>query len=307
MEIKKPLIPKETDADIAMSVIIPCIDYNTQGNVKYSYTFKGVFERTAMGDTVRLFIKNKVKEPSIVSFSLNRDSFYHILPEYLFHPIDRYYGTTGSPDEFDRRYDEQEEQKRNALTYFNFFDQKYQELRVKLQLWLNEHIFKGNLFLSDFITHDIPFNRSNPFIMSVYPCLSWLRNHRGNQQMMKTALSYAFSGCASVDYQREEEQMALDEGIHSSAEGTIDDLFCGATFCTRTYCWHVRYQTPIGTEARLTELQKDIKEFTDFFATWFVAIEDHLQIEFGDWKEPPILTTSQSPTGIFLNYSTQLI
>lgn len=307
MEIKKPIIPKETDADVAMSVFIPCIDYNTQGNVKYSYTFKGVFERTALGDALQLFIKNRVKEPSTVTFSLNRDSFYHILPEYLFHPIDRYYGIRNDSGEFDKRYDEQEEQEKNALTYFNFFDQEYQKLRVTLQTWLNEHVFKGNMFLSDFITRDIPFNRSNPFIMAVYPCLPWLRSHRGNRQMMETALSYAFSGCASVDYQREKEQMALDEGIHSSAEGTIDDLFCGATFCTRAYCWHVRYQSPIGTEARLADLQKDIKEFADFFATWFVAIEDHLQIEFGDWQEPPVLTSLQSPTGIFLNYSTQLI
>ena len=305
MEIKRPDIPKEVDADVAMSVIIPYIDYNTQGSVEYSYTFKGVYDRTATGDALQILIKNKVKEPSTVTFSLNRDSFYHILPEYLFHPIDRYHGTMGSPEEFDRRYDEQEEQEKNALTYFKFFDQEYQKLRMKLQSWLNEHIFKGNQFLSDFITHDVPFNRNNPFIMAVYPCLPWLRSHRGNRQMMETALSYAFSGCASVDYQRKEELMALDKSIHSSVEGIIDYLFCGATFRTKVYYWHVCYQTPIGTEAKLAELQKDIKEFSDFFATWFVAIEDHLQIEFSDWQEPPVLTTQQS--GIFLNYSTQLI
>ena len=329
MEIPRPIIPQETDADVAMSVIMPCIDQFMQDNVKYDFLFKeapndkedrhqgpkirngrikrhmGVADRTSSGDALRISVKKKKKLP-IVTFALCRDSFYDILPEYLFHPMNHYEGTKGDPEEFEKRYDERVEQEKNALTYFHFFDNQYQDLRVKTQIWLNEHIFKGNLFLSDFIT-DGKINKKNAFIMAVYPCLAWLRNHRGCRQMMDTALHYAFSGNARVDYTWEDERMPLEKDIHSSIDGTIDDLFCGPAFPTGAYIWYVQYQTAIGTETRLEELQREIKEFEEFFSLWFLSVEDKLQIVFGDWKEIPVLTTQQSPTGIFLNYSTQLI
>ena len=307
MSLYCPNIPRETDADVAMSVIKPCIDMATQGRVCYSYKFKGVFDRTADGDTIQLSIKERSKGPSTISVALNRDSLYHILPEYIFHPIDWYYGTKGDPKEFKNRFDLRVEQEKNAITYFKIFDQEYQVLRVKLQMWLNDHVFKGNQFLSDFITNGLAFNRNNIFIMAVYPCLAWLRNHRGNRDMMETALHYAFLGNASVDYIWRAERMPLKENIHSTADRTIDDLFCGTTFATGAYTWYVRYQTTIGTEARLVELQREIKEFEEFFSLWFLSVEDKLHIDFGDFQESPVLTTPKSPTGIFLNYSTQLI
>ena len=319
MEISKPHIPIEADADVAMSVIMPCVEQNTEGDVNHDFLFReprddkknrhrGIAERTACGDALGMYIKNRAKSPSLVTFALMRESFYDILPEYLFHPIDCYQGISKDFAEFNRRYDEQVEQEKNALTYFHFFDCQYQELRVKLQTWLNEHIFKGNHFLSDFITGGIQFNRNNIFIMAVYPCLPWLRNHRGCRQMMETALEYAFVGNAKVNCCQVKKQIAFSDGIHSSVDkGCIDDLFCGDTFSAWTNVWQVTYQTPIGTETRLAELQKDIREFAEFFSTWFLAVEDILDVEFGDWEELPIITTQDSPTGIFLNYSTQLI
>ena len=87
MAIKRPYIPKEVDADVATSIIIPFIDDNTGGKVTYVYDFKGVSERTALGDVLTTSIKNKQNSNTSVTFSLKRDSLYHILPEYLFHLI----------------------------------------------------------------------------------------------------------------------------------------------------------------------------------------------------------------------------
>ena len=307
MAIKRPYIPKEVDADVATSIIIPCIDDNTEGKVTYAYDFKGVSERTALGDVLTTSIKNKQNSNPSVTFSLKRDSLYHILPEYLFHPLDRYLGADGDTEEFEKRYKEQEEQEKNALTYFRPFDRHFQELRTEYQKWLNDHIFNGNQFISDYLTSGYKFNRSNPFIQAVYPCIPWLRDNRGNLDMIKVALGYAFMGKATIQRKWKEENMPLSESVHSNIGGLIDDLFLGSTHSCGSYNWHVIYQTKIENEDSLVNLKRLVKEFEDFFSDWFLSIEETLTIEFGDWTAKPELTIKNQENGIFLNYSTQLI
>lgn len=93
MKLSKPNIPKELDADVAMAVVIEHMDSLADKKPFYTYEFKGVSERTALGDELNLIIRNKQNAPPVVKFSLKRDSLYHILPEYLFHPLDHYLGT----------------------------------------------------------------------------------------------------------------------------------------------------------------------------------------------------------------------
>lgn len=307
MRLTRPVIPKETDADVAMSVIIPNIDEEAGSKVSFLYKFEGVADRTASGDAISIEIKNKTNTNPSVKFTLKRDSIYHILPEYLFHPIDRYAGTKGDVAEFEKRYKEQKEQEGNALTYFNFFDQSYQKQKVNFQIRLNENIFKGNQFLSDFICSNDSFNRENPYIKAVLPCIPWIRNYRGNKEMVEVALGYAFSGNALVKCEWKDCRMELKTDIHSSLDGEIDDLYCGPSFLTGSYTWFVRYQVIIETERRVIELKTSLQEFSVFFKNWFLHIEDDIVIEFGDWKAAPKLTEKDSQKGIFLNYSTQLI
>lgn len=307
MRIPRQYIPRETDADVAMSVVIPNVNERTGCDVVYSYEFEGGADRTASGDVLSVDIKNKTNTSPSVKFSLKRDSIYHILPEYLFHPLDRYIGTKGDVAEFDKRYQEQEEQERYALTYFRFFDQNYQELKVKFQLWLNENIFEGNQFLSDFITNGYSFNKENPFVKASLPCIPWLRNHRGNKEMIEVALRCALGESAVVKYEWNDYKMELSSNVHSSLDRSADELYCGATFQTGYYLWHISYQTTIDTEAKLMELKMAMQEFSDFFKTWFLQMEEEIKIEFGDWNAFPVITDNSSTTGIFLNYSTQLI
>lgn len=307
MKLRPPYIPKEVDADVATSILIPCIDVNSEGKVMYTYDFKGVSERTALGDVLTITIKNKQNDNQCVTFSLKRDSLYHILPEYLFHPLDRYLGADGDTEEFEKRYKEQEEQEKNALTYFRPFDRHFQELRIKHQKWLNDNIFNGNQFISDYLTSGYKFNRFNPFIQAVYPCIPWLRNNRGNLDMIKVALGYAFIGKATIQRKWKKENMPLSESVASNVGGVIDNLFLGSTHRCGSYNWHVIYQTEIENEDSLDKLKRLVREFEVFFSDWFLSIEETLTVEFGDWKAKPELTIKNQENGIFLNYSTQLI
>ena len=307
MKLSKPQIPKEIDADVAMSVVIPHTKAATNLSLSFNYEFKGVSERTALGDNLGITVRNKQDATSTVKFSLKRDSLYHILPEYLFHSLDHYLGIVGDTEEFDKRYKEKEEQVNNALAYFKPFDQHYQELRTDYQQWLNKHVFQGNQFLSDFITEGYDVNLNNPFIKAVYPCIAWLRDYRGNSEMVKMALGYAFRGHAIVCQTCDVEANKFSDNIPSNIGGTLNNMFCGSSFKVKIYVWRVYYQTLIETSRKLEELLQQIKEFERFFSLWFLPLESRLIIDFGDKKAAPILSDSNKEQGSFLNYSTQLV
>lgn len=307
MKLTKPNIPKELDADVATSVIIQHMDSVADKKPIYSYEFKGVSERTALGDNLDITLRNRQNAAPSVKFSLKRDSLYHILPEYLFHPLDHYLGTDGDTEEFDKRYKDQEEQKNKALTYFKPFDQHFQRIRTAYQQWLNENIFSGNQFLSDFITEGYGVNLNNPYIKAVYPCLPWIRDFRGNDEMIKTALGYAFIGNANIEKECIEVNLPMSEDVPSRVGDSLDDLYCGTTFIDKVCMWKVFYQTEIKTEAHLKQIKNQINEFNEFFSTWFLSVEDELTIDFGDKFAKPNLCGTDDVKGVFLNYSTQLI
>ncbi len=307
MKLTKPNIPKEVDADVAMSVVIRHMDSAADKKPCYSYEFKGVSERTALGDNLDIIVRNRQTAVPSVKFSLKRDSLYHILPEYLFHPLDHYLGTDGDSEEFDKRYKDQEEQKNNALTYFKPFDQHYQQIRTTYQQWLNENIFSGNQFLSDFITDGYEVNLSNPYIKAVYPCLPWVRDFRGNDEMIKTALGYAFIGNADIEKEYVEVNVPISDNVPSRVGGSLDNLYCGTTFIDKVCVWKVFYQVEIKTEAQLNMIKTQIREFNEFFSSWFLSLEDKLIISFGDKLAKPDLCKIGDTKGVFLNYSTQLI
>ena len=69
MKLSKPNIPKELDADVAMSVIIPHANSMSDKELSYNYEFKGVSERTALGDDLSIAIRNRQNTASSVKFS----------------------------------------------------------------------------------------------------------------------------------------------------------------------------------------------------------------------------------------------
>lgn len=307
MKLTKPNIPKKLDADVAMAIVVEHMDALAGKRPTYIYEFKGVSQRTALGDNLAITVRNRQNAASSVKFSLKRDSLYHILPEYLFHSLDHYLGTDGDTEEFDKRYKDQEEQRDKALAYFKPFDRHLQLIRTKYQQWLNKNVFSGNQFLSDFITDGYEVDLNNPYIKAVYPCLSWVRDFRGNDEMVMTALGYAFVGNADVEKVYIEADIPISDNVPSTIGDSLNDLYCGSTFIEKVCVWSVFYQTEVKTEEHLKQIKAQVSEFCEFFSAWFLPLKDELAVSFGDKQAKPDLFGADDAKGIFLNYSTQLI
>lgn len=244
-----------------------------------------------------------------LKYSLKRDSLYHILPEYLFHPLDRYADTDGDKEEFVKRRKAQKEIENDALEYFYPFDKSFQVLRTTFQQKLNNEILSNNLFIVDFITEGYDINKDNPFIKGVYPCIIWLRNNRGVKKLLEVAIKHAFhDSLNSYNLESEEQSSEIDsDSCHITLDGEIDNLFCGSRYYYLEESINVKYQVEIISENQIQELKSEITEFEKFFKAWFLTQNQAIIIKFGDYNKQPIMNVGTSNDDLFLGYNTQLI
>ncbi len=311
MKLRRISLPPDIDSDLSIAVIdsnISSVLSETEVPIKESFVFNGVHERTAKGDNLIVSTTSSAKRHQI-KYALKRDSLYHILPEYLFHPLDRYADTDGDKEEFLKRHKAQIEIEEEALGYFYPFDREFQHLRTKFQEKLNHEILNNNLFIVDFITDGFKVNKNNTFIMNVYPYIVWLRNNRGVHKLIEVAIKYAFKNSLNSFMTISEEIPNLidTDTCHTSLDGEINNLFCGPEYYHLEERIYVEYQTPITSEKVITDLADAITEFTDFFKSWFLSQNQSLKVRLGDYKKRPIMDVGTTDNDLYLGYNTQLI
>lgn len=311
MKIQRPDIPIGIDADLSIAIASAhtesvCKEINIP--LRNLYVYKGVHERTAKGDDLLISLQTSTKKTQ-VRYLLKRDSLYHILPESLFHPLDRYANCDGNEEEFKQCRKAQKEIEENALHYFYPCDTVLQEERTTFQSFLNDRILRNNAFIVDFIAEGHRVNRKNRYINSVYPCIQWLRAYRGIKRMIEVALLFAFNNCiAKYKVENKEVQIPMNTATcHYCLNGTVDDLFCGNTYTDAEEVIHLSYQTLIMSQKQIEILQRDIDEFKEFFQLWFLGLHQRLEITFGDYTKPAVMYIGTSDNDLYLNYNTQLI
>lgn len=311
MKLARPVLPAGIDADLAITVAteqVASIAREQHAFLSASYAYKGQHERTAKGDDVQLSLQTRSGRIAL-KYALKRDSLYHILPEYLFHPLDRYADCDGDREKFQQCRKEQKRVEADALSYFYPFDKTFQELRTRFQSRLNNRILRDNLFVADLITEGNNFNRNNRFIANVYPCIVWLRAYRGVARMIEMALRMAFHNeLIGYEVTVHEAVCSIDPtACHYSLDGQLDDLFCGNTYAELVTTIRVVYQTPIVSQKQIALLHRDVDEFTAFFQTWFLGLNQRLEVCFGDYTKKPVLRVGTTDNDLYLGYNTQLL
>ena len=310
MKIQRPKFSQNINADIAVGVIDRNIRALTgvEAPVYTFFDFSGVHERTAKGDALSVNISSTSKRNAI-RYQLKRDSLYHILPEYLFHPLDRYADTDGDKEVFLEKRAAQKKIETEAKEYFYPYDKILNNLRIGFQHHLNDKILDNEAFIIDFIIENEDVNKENPFIKACLPYVTLLRANRGSSSLLSLALKMTFgNGLRSFRSRFVEYPVRIDsDSCHICLDGTIDDLFCGEKFVDWIEVISVRYQTRISSSGEIEILTKFIEEFRSFFKRWFLSDNQMIEIEFGDYGKIPVISDNKSEGFLYLNFNTQLL
>ena len=311
IKLKRPALPPDIDADISIAIVgnnISSLLSESSIPIKESFVFNGMHERTGKGDSLMVSAASSSKRHQ-VRFSLKRNSLYHTLPEYLFHPLDRYANCDGDKETFLENRTAQKQIEQNALEYFHPFDTILTRMRVGFQDHLNSSILDNESFIIDFITENESINKNNLYIRRALPYILQLRANRGSKALITVLVNEVF-GSGLVDYscRNMENPVEIDStACHITLEGVIDDLFCGETIMDWSEVFEIKYQLKLKTHEDIEQTARNIEDFIKFASRWFLSANQMFNVVFGDFSKEPIISDSAIDGELFLNYNTQLL
>lgn len=275
------------------------------------------------GERLRIELKGSHKRNSyedILSVSaeddetvvtLTRDGLYDILPEALFHPIDRF---GNIPEyEYEERFAEecerQQAEEENARNYFKSYDLHILGLscevkRVKDLYFEDDSVM--NSILADNMQQHIKENR---FVRRLMPYLSACCRLRGNTDLFTMLLRKILKDEGLLLLKEEQSILHKDESpdynhkISEEAEQS-SDWYLGNEYLENVIAYKVIYWNEDECNETFITFLSEIKTLEEFINDYFMGIETSLKLK---------VETAASPVRIsddlyhnYLNYNTNI-
>lgn len=291
------VIPKDIRAEIINNYL---------GNVKKDISFMGSHKRNAYEDILAVSQDNET-----ITIELSRQGLYDILPEALFHPIDRFDDIPSN--EYKERFAEEAEQQRteetNARTYFSLYDQFIFDLSSAVAEVKQEE-YGDNRVLSEIICDSFTDEyKANRFISRIREFTPGCKSIRGDISKLTLILR----------------KIMADEGLRlipSNTHKTFtdiypryccrflqeddmpDDVYLGNTFEENVMCYDVRYWNDEYCNESFPDFINEIKVFEDFLNDYFMGIGTSIHFNISTQTSPVVLSDELSHN--YLDYNTNL-
>jgi len=269
----------------------------------YIVRHKSSFERNYENDLSGCKIT-----PAYEEYYVSRDSLYHLLPEGLFHKIDRFNGIAQADqaDKFKANLDIQEKEKQKALAFFAPFDNEIFYLEVEYQdMKARQTLFS---IFSQINIHNI-FKSSNPYIKKAFDYLPFVSNIRGDKHKIKIVLEKIlgnhlnFKNITYIKKYYVEKGSSINKNILDGSY-EINSMYCENSYTDTCVLFLVEIQKPVMDLPVIKKLEKELKSFCSFFQDFFLPVEEDMDIIVGDFNKSPVLKEDKP---LFLGYNTQLL
>ena len=278
------------------------LDYLPEGSFKLS--FRGLHKRNACKDLVEMEPYSGGRQ----MMGLARKSLYDSLPEYMFHPVDRFDMMGGSEmrEQFVEEYNRQEKEKEEAIAFFAPVDMALlslsREVYRKTQSYLSGNCVLQNI-LGDRLTVK---QRSNRFILKVLPFLPEAKRIRGNRTLLTLLLRKLFKDERMELDPVHENRLFLDESPRYGDRigEVLESTFVGEGFPDTICCFQIQYWSDEECNENFTRFLEEVEQFRLFVGDWFLAVGEELVFRILDGNSSTWL--SDTLTHSYLNYNTNL-
>ncbi len=271
----------------------------------YYAILKSAFERNFENDLLGFKETSKYYE-----YLIAKDSLYHLLPEGLFHRIDRYKGIShkDQADKFKANWDKQEEERKLAINFFQPLDNEVFHLRVEHQENLNK--LTHQLLIHQIIDEEtVSKIKINKYIKRTLGYIPFIRNLRADKQKIRIVLEKVlqeelkfYNRMTKHLYEVENDSPA--GACRLAEQSELDGLFCGTAFEDSRFLFLVNIQKPIADLVDIQHQEADLIAFKEFFHDYFLSVEEDFEIEVGDFTCRPVMDAGKP---LYLGYNTQLI
>lgn len=293
--IPPQLLPGDINAELL-------IDYLPKASCKVA--LRGLHKRNTYKDVIEM---SSLTDDSIL-LTVGRNSIYNSLPEYMFHPIDRFDNLPKyeEKERFAQQLEEQKEEIEDAYRFFAPIDILLiwlrTQVRKRTEVFAEEDIIMQQI-IGDSLTEQ---QRNNRFICQLIPFLPQCKVIRGNKTLLTLLLRKLFmEEGMSIEISHETISFTDEKSRYQNQlDMDLGDGYVGNTFDDLVTVYDILYWSDEACNGGLLKFIDEIEELRVFVKDFFLSVEEELH--FNICHDEPPLRLGDDMNRNYLNYNANI-
>lgn len=244
-----------------------------------------------------------------IEFHIGRNSLYNSLPEYMFHPINRFDNIPEREqrERFAKECIKQEQEKEFAHKFFCPIDTLLLDTKIKVKDRINKYA-SSNVIMQEIIGDDLTEQqKSNRFIKRAIYFLPNCKRIRGNHTLITLLLRKILLEEGIVCIKDTLRHKVADNGPRYSekiADSALENTYLGHEFDENITTYTIKYWSEEECTEKFDLFLVELEEFRLFFKDFFLFVEDELIFNVVDEFSQVII--SEDNAYYYLNYNTNI-
>lgn len=271
----------------------------------YRVSVNGLHKRNSYKDII-----NYEETPDgKTEFHVGRNGLYNSLPEYMFHPINRFDNIPERErkERFAEEYAKQELEKENAHKFFSPIDVLLLDLKTKVKEKINQ-LSSDNIFIQNIIGDTLTEKeKSNRFIQRTIPFLPNCKRIRGNKTLITFMLrKVLFEEGLSLNKENIVSEIHDKEPQYNSKieDFQLNSMYLGNEFNENIMTFTINYWSDEECSEHFNLFLEELETYRLFIKDYFFSIEDELCFHIN--SDYPTLRLADDIIYNYLNYNTNL-
>jgi hypothetical protein len=271
----------------------------------YRVSVNGLHKRNSYKDII-----NYEETPDgKTDFHVGRNGLYNSLPEYMFHPINRFDNIPERErkERFAEEYAKQELEKENAHKFFSPIDVLLLDLKTKVKEKINQ-LSSDNIFIQNIIGDTLTEKeKSNRFIQRTIPFLPNCKRIRGNKTLITFMLrKVLFEEGLSLNKENIVSEIHDKEPQYNSKieDFQLNSMYLGNEFSENIMTFTINYWSDEECSEHFNLFLEELETYRLFIKDYFFSIEDELCFHIN--SDYPTLRLADDIIYNYLNYNTNL-
>ena len=271
----------------------------------YRVSVNGLHKRNSYKDII-----NYEETPDgKTEFHVGRNGLYNSLPEYMFHPINRFDNIPERErkERFAEEYAKQELEKENAHKFFSPIDVLLLDLKTKVKEKINQ-LSSDNIFIQNIIGDTLTEKeKSNRFIQRTIPFLPNCKRIRGNKTLITFMLrKVLFEEGLSLNKENIVSEIHDKEPQYNSKieDFQLNSMYLGNEFSENIMTFTINYWSDEDCSEHFNLFLEELETYRLFIKDYFFSIEDELCFHIN--SDYPTLRLADDIIYNYLNYNTNL-
>lgn len=271
----------------------------------YRVSVNGLHKRNSYKDII-----NYEETPDgKTEFHVGRNGLYNSLPEYMFHPINRFDNIPERErkERFAEEYAKQELEKENAHKFFTPIDVLLLDLKTKVKEKINQ-LSSDNIFIQNIIGDTLTEKeKSNRFIQRTIPFLPNCKRIRGNKTLITFMLrKVLFEEGLSLNKENILSEIHDKEPQYNSKieDFQLNSMYLGNEFSENIMTFTINYWSDEECSEHFNLFLEELETYRLFIKDYFFSIEDELCFHIN--SDYPTLRLADDIIYNYLNYNTNL-